>query len=77
MTKQCWKRDKWDKEGRWSNIKKHKEISIGDGFAGVRHIFYNPTTLRAPSGSRTIKVVKTKKEALKFVKKFMKKHNKC
>ena len=73
----CWKKEKWDKDGRWHNIKKHKEISISHGFAGVRHIFYQPDTRKAPSGSRTIKVVKTKSQALKFTKSYMRKHDKC
>ena len=73
----CWKREKWDKDGRWFNKKKHKEIAIGHGFAGVRHIFYQPNTLKAPSGSRTIKVVKTKSQALSFAKSYMRKHDKC
>ena len=78
MTKlKCWIKAKWDKNGRWNNIKKHKEIAIGQGFAGVRHIFYNKNTLKAPSQSNTLKVVKTKREAISFVKRFMKKHDRC
>lgn len=73
----CWKKDKWDKDGRWSNIRKHKEIAIGHAFAGVRHIFYTPDTRKTPSGSRTLKVVKTKSQAINFVKSYMQRHNRC
>jgi hypothetical protein len=60
-----WYKEKWDKVGRWYNYKGKTEIAISDGFAGNRHIFRN---------GQTIKVVKTKGFAEKFVQKYMKQH---
>lgn len=74
MALKDWKKDKWDKKGRWSNLKKHQEISIGDNFAGVIHVFINKNTLKAPSQSNTLEVVKTKKQALSYARRYMKKH---
>lgn len=74
MALKDWKKEKYNKNGGWFSLKSKKRISIGDKFAGVIHIFYNADRFQAPSGSHTIKVVKTRKQALKFAKQYMRKH---